>query len=116
MLTTAQFIHALAMTESINDPDASLGDDGCALGRFQVHPNRLWDEAHRLSMQPRLGETWDSFITRIVEKMHSKWQRYGKTDLEIAMYWHLGHFAFPASVDYDQEYATRFSKYMGFAV
>jgi hypothetical protein len=99
------------MTESVNDPDARLGDDGRALGRFQCHPDRLWSEAHRYQMQPRLGETWDSFITRVVTAMHAHWQTRGKADLEIAMFWHLGHFAAPESIDYDHEYAKRFSLY-----
>lgn len=110
-MTTAQFIHALGMTESINDPDVALGDNGRALGRFQVHPDRLWYESHRYDLQPLLSETWDSFITRVVEAMYANWQAKLKTALDIAMYWHLGHFATPNSMDWDSAYAKRFSDY-----
>jgi hypothetical protein len=114
-MTTVQFLNALAMTESAND-SCALGDfdsehNPRAITRWQTHPDRLWNEAHIYHMQPRLSETWDSFVKRVLTAMHAHWQAKGKTDLEIAQFWHLGHFAAPQSADYDHEYAKRFSQY-----
>jgi hypothetical protein len=106
MTTVDQFLKALAMVESSDDPEA-WGDAGRAMGRWQVHPDRLWSEARRYGLQPLLGETWDQFVARC---LRARWQEesptYGPTT--IAMFWHLGHWSFVDKPDWDAKYAARF--------
>jgi len=106
--TVDQILQALAVVESSNNPDA-WGDGGRALGRWQVHPDRLWYEAHREGLQPSLGETWDSFVGRVLRAMIVRCIRAGHTAAQIAMYWHLGHYVESVDTDWDQRYAVRFT-------
>ena len=65
MVTVDQFLKALAVTESADDPEA-WGDAGRAMGRWQVHPDRLWQESHLGLVFPKLGETWDQLVARVL--------------------------------------------------
>jgi hypothetical protein len=107
MTTVDQIDSAIGWVESRNDPPA-LPDGGRALGRWQVHPDRLWSEAHAFKLSPALGETWDSFVDRVLRAMITYHAQHN-TPLEIAMYWHLGHWADPDDADWDQVYADKFS-------
>jgi hypothetical protein len=112
-MTPEQFIYCLGMTESggnvhaWGDADASLSPR--AIGRFQVHPDRLFEEASRYKLRPWLNETWDSFVGRVVTAMFVHRTQQGYAPDAIAAYWHQGHFAQPA--EWDQHYMARWYQY-----
>lgn len=103
------FARKLAVTESGDNPDIKLGDNGCALGRWQVHPDRLWNEAHHYGITPKLGESWDSLVRRVLEAMYEARTKQNHPPDVIAMYWHVGHFTLPGDGDWDRGYAARFA-------
>lgn len=106
-MTAKQFADALGVVESNGNPYAPMGDGGRALGRWQIHPDELWTWAHRLALAPELGETWDSFIERVV------WGFYQfhttLSAVEVAMTWHIGHVVRENDVEWDDAYADRFN-------
>lgn len=104
-----KWMWSLAMTESHNNPDSRLGDHGRAFGRWQVHPDWVWTYSRGNSIVPRLGETWDSFIERILSAFYDK---YNLNPSEKAMMFHLGHRSSVLAVDWDHDYATRFNSYL----
>lgn len=110
-MTPAEFTHALAMTESTDNPEA-WGDHGHAVGRYQVHPDWLWGWAKHFSVEPLLMETWDSFIARVIGRFFV-WHQSELKPVEIAMKFHLGHLAHPSDADWDAAYAARFNRYAG---
>lgn len=110
-MTSAQFVHAIAMTESTDNPE-TWGDHGHAVGRYQVHPDWLWGWAVKLALAPLLNESWDNFIARVVARFFV-WHQDELKPVEIAMKFHLGHESHEASKDWDKPYATRFLKYAG---
>ena len=106
MPTVDQFLKALAIVESRDNPE-EWGDAGRAMGRWQVHPDRLFDECARSKIEPKLGETWDQLVARVLRAMWT--YHYPMQDeVEIAMFWHLGHFSTPTESDWDAKYAVRF--------
>lgn len=109
-MNTDKFIFCLAMTESHDNPNAQLGDNGRALGRFQVHPDWVWTQCKRFGIQPTLNETWDSFITRLVTAFYNHYA-ISMSPVDIAMYFHIGHVVTIDSPDWDKGYATRFNGY-----
>src|SRR5208337_2052747 len=111
MTTVKQFLAALAVVESSNNPrawgdfltaagspmpaDTNDAHTGClccprAMGRWQVHPDRLVFEAKRLNLWPTLGETYDSWVERILRAIFAE-QTDRLLPNEIAMCWHVGH-------------------------
>jgi hypothetical protein len=114
MTTVDQFLDALAQVESSNN-DREWGDGGRAMGRWQVHPDRLWSEARKAHLEPQLGETWDQFVGRVVGAMYNffatRW-----APREIAMYWHVGHFVRDGHPDWDLAYAQKFDDAMARAL
>lgn len=90
MTTVDQFLKALAVVESSDDPEA-WGDGGRAMGRWQVHPDRYEYEIAHGRIQPKLGDTWDQRVETILRTI---WAFYvNKVSVgEIAMYWHVGHW------------------------
>ena len=107
MTTADQFLKALAVVESNDDPE-SWGDGGQAMGRWQVHPGRLFDELARNDIHPSNAETWDQLVARVLRAMFAKHGPDHSAD-EIAMYWHLGHWQGSAPTDWDAKYAARFN-------
>ena len=106
MVTVDQFLKALAVTESADDPEA-WGDAGRAMGRWQIHPDRFWHECQLGKIFPKLGETWDQVVARILRAIAGFYLEK-VTPAEIAMYWHLGHWVLPTDSTWDQKYASRF--------
>lgn len=106
MTTVDQFLKALAIVESRDNPEA-WGDTGRAMGRWQVHPDALWTHAEKYLIAPKLGETWDQLVARVVRAIYANRSEI-ELDDEVAMYWHLGHPSTPASKDWDAKYAVRF--------
>jgi hypothetical protein len=106
MTTVDQFLKALAVVESKDNPEA-WGDGGQAMGRWQVHPARLWVEMHGNIVNPTLTETWDQLVARVLRNI---WSKYAATrePVAIAMYWHLGHFCESTAPEWDLKYAARF--------
>ncbi len=105
MTTVDQFLEALGAVESSNNPEA-WGDGGRAMGRWQVHPDRVWSETRLRRVPPNLGETWDSWIGRLLTVIFQTLYPV-ESPVSIAMYWHLGHFTMPWKPDWDDEYATK---------
>ena len=107
-MTPSQFAAALAGTESNDNVNAPLGDHGCAMGRFQAHPDWVDTWSKHYDLWARDDETWDSRIERLVEAFaddHLQWL----SAVEVAMYFHLGHRAIPTDKDWDAAYAKRFT-------
>jgi hypothetical protein len=107
MTTVDQFLKALAMVESSDDPEA-WGDAGRAMGRWQVHPARYYDELRRWDLVPEVSATWDQTVAIMLREI---WEEYYPiySPTQIAMYWHLGHFTDPTRPDWDAKYAARFA-------
>lgn len=127
--TVEQFVDALAMVESSGNPFA-WGDDvlvdrppqcstergsdpkksrvPAAMGRWEVHADRLFDEADSFQLRPLVGEPYDSFVRRIVGAIAAMFVA-PEGAVSTAMYWHLGHWSDPKSDDWDLNYATKFS-------
>ena len=95
MTTVDQFLEALGAVESSNNPQA-WGDDGRAMGRWQVHPDRVWSESRLCRVAPVLGESWNGWIGRILAVIF-KGLYPVESPVAIAMYWHLGHFSKPGA-------------------
>jgi hypothetical protein len=106
MPTVDQFLKALAIVESADNPEA-WGDAGRAMGRWQVHPDALWSHTHSLGIAPTLGETWDQFVARVLRAIWHEYWPYQVAE-HIAMYWHLGHWATAEDANWDARYAVRF--------
>ena len=106
MTTLDQFLKALAVVESSDDPEA-WGDGGRAMGRWQVHPDRLWQEMHSHQITPKLGETWDHLVERVLRVIFID-SYPGTAALMIALYWHVGHWVRPSDSTWDAYYAARF--------
>ena len=102
----SQVIDALAVIESADNPHA-WGDGGRALGRWQVHPDRLWFEAAIYKLTPTLGETWDGFVGRVLRAMVTD-ALVGRVPVAVAMYWHLGHWCATTAPEWDWGYAAKF--------
>ena len=120
-MTTEQFLHCLALTETGDIPvielphnrqAALLGDAGRAIGRFQVHPDWIHTQEVAFGLQPIVNETWDSFVTRLVISFFNR-HIQSMTEQEVAMYFHLGHHALPTDADWDAGYAERFQGFAG---
>jgi hypothetical protein len=106
MTTPAQFQAALAITESGDNPEA-WGDQGLAMGAWQVHPAWLWDQIRSFQIKPAVRSSWNSWVETYIEAFFHKYADLG-TPTEIAMHFHLGHASEPGDVDWDAEYASRF--------
>jgi len=106
--TVDQILAALAQVESSNNPEA-WGDGGRAMGRWQVHPDRLWYEAGRYGLTPFLRETWNAFVERVLREMVADRSGPSLTPVGIAMYWHLGHVCLPEMKQWDKVYEARFN-------
>ena len=106
MISVEQFLKALAVVESSDDPEA-WGDAGRAMGRWQVHPDRLWHEIQHGLIFPKLGETWDQLVARVLRTI-CEFYLPKVTPGEIAMYWHAGHWCKPGDSTWDAKYAARF--------
>ena len=107
-MTAAQFAEAIGQVESGNNPNAPLGDAGRALGRYQCHPDWIWTQCRHFTLAPFLNETWDAFVTRLVEAFYVAYSPF-MSDVEVAMYFHMGHRVHPTDGDWDRDYANRFS-------
>jgi hypothetical protein len=127
--TVEQFCDALAIVESAGNPlawgDFVLVDQPAvvnqerttdatkirlplALGRWQVHPDRLFGEMESHLIEPLEGEPWDSLCWRVVGTIAATFLKT-EDPRAIAMYWHLGHWTDPKSSDWSLDYDAKFS-------
>ena len=111
-MTPQHFAQCIGQVESNNNANAPLGDGGRAFGRFQTHPDWVWDWAHRLAIAPQLGELWDSFIERLVCGFYGFHCSHLSAP-EIAMSFHIGHIVRFGGDDWDVGYGNRFSMAVG---
>ena len=105
------FVRALALTESSDNPNAPLGDHGCAQGRWQAHPDWVDTWSKHYNIWARVNESWDSRIQRLVEAFADDHLRL-YLPVEVAMYFHLGHLSHPTDTDWDADYAKRFESFL----
>jgi hypothetical protein len=106
MTTVDQFLKALAVVESSDNPEA-WGDTGHAMGRWQVHPDRLVFEAKRLQIWPKNGETYDQWVASIVREIWETEDAHYASS-QIAMYWHKQVWTDADNSAWDLKYAARF--------
>jgi len=113
-MTPQQWAIAIACVESGNNPNVGLGDDSCAFGAFQMHPEFVWEWAVKLNIFPHLGETLYSWQFRIAVAYCVFHLAQGLSYVAIAVAYHLGHIAQPTDPDWnDQNYPTRFTSAVG---
>jgi hypothetical protein len=111
VVTAQEFVYAIGKVESNNNPNAQLGDDGRAQGRFQCHPD-WWDTWQPKSgIRAVVGDTWDSWQVRVLSWFFD----YHATldPVILAMYYHLGHISQPTDSDWDVDYASKFKAAAG---
>jgi hypothetical protein len=110
-MTPSQWALAVAICESGNNPNVGLGDDSCAFGAFQMHPEFLWEWAVKLRIAPMLGETLYSWQSRIAVNYCIYHLAQGLSYVAIAVTYHLGHIAQPTDPDWnDENYPERFER------
>ncbi len=109
MNPTERFLHALAVTESNDNPDAPFGDCGRAVGRYQAHPDWVVTFMSAYEMKPIIGDSWDTFVAKLISKFYEiHTEKYNLNPEEVAMTYHIGHIVHPSSTDWDVEYANKF--------
>ena len=108
-MTPSNFATAIAIVESGNRSNPPMGDDGRAIGRYQMHPDWVMEWAVRLKLFPLLGETWDSFFTRLIQGYYTYHIGQGLTALEAAVSFHVGHICHEGDDTWDAQYAKDFA-------
>ena len=109
-MTPSQFAAALAGTESNDNVNAPLGDHGCAMGRFQAHPDWVDTWSKHYNLWAREDETWDSRVQHLIEAFADDHLRF-LSPVVAAMYYHIGHPTVLGDKDWDAKYAERFQVY-----
>lgn len=105
--TVEQFLKALAVVESKDDPEA-WGDAGRAMGRWQVHLSKLWVYATAYYLSPGIEETLDQFVASILRCMFVDYSNT-LSPVEIAMLWHVRYLVKAGGKDWDLKYEARFN-------
>lgn len=94
---------ALAMTESTNN-DRAWGDEGLAVGRWQMHPAFVWDFGPD---DVAVRESWDALFADTLLNFYATRAPHVPDPVKLAMEFHLGLHAV-AEGQWDQVYADRF--------
>lgn len=108
-MTPANFAKAIAVVESGDRSNPPLGDDGRALGRYQMHPDWLWEWATNLKTVPALSETWDAYFTRLIQQYFGYRTGQGLTAIQAAVSFHVGHIVREDDPTWDAQYASDFT-------
>jgi len=108
MMTAQKFAYALGKVESNNTPYGAFGDGGRAMGQWQLHPDARDTDQRLLNIQAKLGETWDSYVYRIVIAFYLHYTALGYSPPEIAMTWHVGHAIHLNEPGWDAAYNDEF--------
>lgn len=101
-----KFAHALALTESHDNPQA-WGDQGLAVGRWQMHPafvDNYWPDDIGVDW------SWDHLCRAALLRFYSTRFQPGRTLEQVVMEFHLGVHAV-AEGDWDAVYAARFQTF-----
>jgi hypothetical protein len=98
-----KFAHVLALTESHDSPYI-WGDEGLAVGRWQIHP--AWYHDWRVD-PPAVDASWNTVFHAALEKFWHHYAAMGTTPIKMAMIFHLGHYD-AHSGKWDETYAVRF--------
>ena len=114
-MTVQHFVYALGKVESNNTPYGAFGDGGRAMGQWQIHPDARDTYQRLLGINATLGETWDSYIYRLVTLFYFHYSQLGLSVPEVAMTWHLGHISHESDADWDVSYNDRFLVALGWA-
>ena len=109
MMPPERFAAVIRMTESNNDKRA-FGDSGLALTSYQVHPAWVWDQLEAGHFKPGVLDSWETWIGRMVAAFYGR-NSIHMTDVEVAMYFHLGHPTHAGNSDWDPNYAERFTTF-----
>lgn len=98
--------HALALTESGDDPNAPLGDGGRAAGRWQQHPTfyERWAPKIAFGTEP----TWDEQFAAALRAFYAQAVARDVDDVDAACGFNLHGAPVPGSAALDPEYAARF--------
>ena len=107
MIDFDKFLNALAMTES-NDDTKAWGDEGLAVGRFQMHPAFVWDYG-----PDTVGVvwSWDHVFRETLRNFLAEREPIHNGDaVHIVMEFHLGVSAVSKG-QWDKAYAERFARF-----
>lgn len=109
-LTFEQFAQALALTESNDNPNAPLGDDGRAAGRWQMHPSfyEEWTTPIPHGTEP----SWDTQFRNALFRFYMRAVRNGIDDADAACGFNLSGQPEPGMAARDPVYAQRFNENM----
>lgn len=103
MLEFEKWRAALANTES-NDNDRAWGDEGLAVGRWQMHPAFVWDFGPDVVT---VRESWDALFSATLRNFWDERSRVTPDGVKLAMEFHLGVTAVRDG-QWDEPYAQRF--------
>lgn len=101
-----RFAHALALTESHDNPQA-FGDDGLAYGRWQMHPafvDDWWPDDIGVDW------SWDHLFRAALLRFYSTRSAAGVPLQKVVMEFHLGVHAVAAG-EWDTKYGLRFADF-----
>lgn len=102
-MTFEEFADALSRTES-NNNDRAYGDEGLALGRWQMHPAWFFEwQLHTC----KVDDSWFAVFRAALENFFKSHKE--QDPVRLAMIFHLGAAAV-ARGKWDAAYAERFQK------
>lgn len=106
ILSFQDFAHALALTESDDDPNAPLGDGGRAAGRWQQHPTfyERWAPKIPYGTEP----TWDARFEAALLAFYDQAVAHDIDDVDAACGFNLHGAPIAGSAAQDPDYAARF--------
>ena len=111
ILSFEDFAHALALTESADNPNAPLGDGGRAAGRWQEHPSfyERWVPKIAYGTEP----TWDEQFRAALLAFYDYAAQHDIEDVDAACGFNLHGAPIAGSAAQDPVYAERFRKAAG---
>lgn len=105
-MTFEEFADALSRCESNND-DRAYGDEGLALGRWQMHPAFFHDYMPRKWL---VDSSWRDMFKQCLEVFWNEHDGAKADPIKFAMMFHLGVAAVLDEGRWDAAYAERFQK------
>lgn len=101
-----KFAAALGATESTDNPHA-WGDEGLAVGRWQMHPAFVDDYYPDDVIE--VHDSWNTFFRKVLLQFVTRREAAGSDVMRAAMEFHLGVEAVRIG-QWDAQYADRFSR------
>lgn len=108
-MTPQTFAKSIAIVESGDRSFPPPGDGGRAMGRYQMHPDFVFEWSSRLRIIPFLMETWDAYFTRLVQGYFIFRMGQALTAVQAAVSFHVGHLCHESDDGWDADYASRFA-------